>query len=333
MIRQIPAVDGIVTAVYDVPPGDVWRFDSVAQLKEACKKAELSCEVIESVPVHEQIKLGGPLAKPYIENYKENLRILGQQGIKCVCYNFMPAFDWVRSDLNFAYPDGSHALAYKHDEILKIDPANQNMSLPGWDASYSKTELKALLNKYKAIDEEKLWKNLEVFLSEIIPVAAENGINMAIHPDDPPWSLFGLPRIITNASAVSRLLKLVDHPANGLTFCTGSFAAAKENNLLDIIKVATGRIHFVHLRNVKRENARDFYETAHLSKCGDIDMYAVLKELIDAGFDGYIRPDHGRMIWGEAKCGGYGLYDRALGASYIAGLVEAILKRRIIDNE
>ncbi|MDR0854768.1 MAG: mannonate dehydratase, partial [Christensenellaceae bacterium] len=168
-----------------------------------------------------------------------------------------------------------------------------------------------------------LFKNLEVFLKEIIPVAEEVGINMAIHPDDPPWGIFGLPRIITKAANIKRFLKIVDSPANGITLCTGSLAADINNDLEEIINIAKGRIHFVHLRNIKTDG-RDFVETAHPSFCGSIDMKKVVKALINSGFDGYIRPDHGRMIWGETGRGGYGLYDRALGATYIYGLWEGL---------
>ncbi|MDR0751639.1 MAG: mannonate dehydratase [Christensenellaceae bacterium] len=325
-IRQIPVIDGIVTAIYNTPVGEVWNFDSLKKLVDFCGKNNLDCKVIESVPVHEDIKLGAESAKYYIENYKKNLRILGELGFNCVCYNFMPVFDWLRSDLKFNLPDGSNALAYRHEDVLNLDPNVSDLSLPGWDSSYNKEELHLLLEKYKSITEEKLWANLYTFLKEIIPVAIESGINMAIHPDDPPWGLFGLPRIITGARAIKKLFSLIDHPANGLTFCTGSFGASKENDLFEIIKIAKGRIHFAHLRNVKRSREFDFCETAHPSKCGDIDMYAVLNALLKSGFDGYVRPDHGRMIWGESGRGGYGLYDRALGASYIYGLYEAITK-------
>jgi mannonate dehydratase len=325
-IRQISVISGIVSAVYDVPAGAVWSEESIERLTASCHAKGLECEVIESVPVHEDIKLGLPTAKGYIENYKENIRRLAKYGVKCICYNFMPVFDWLRSELAEPNADGSNALAYRHERVLKLNPLTSELSLPGWDASYTKAGLKELLAKYKAVDEEKLWENLSTFLTEIIPVAKSCGINMAIHPDDPPWGIFGLPRIITGKENIERFLRLVDSPANGLTFCAGSLAAAKENDLLEIISAAKGRIHFAHMRNVRRAGERDFFETAHPSACGDIDMYSVVKALVDAGFDGYVRPDHGRMIWGETGRYGYGLYDRALGACYLAGLLEAIHK-------
>ena len=201
-----------------------------------------------------------------------------------------------------------------------------DVSLPGWDESYTKAELQDLLKRYESVSQEDLWKNLSVFLKEIIPVAEEAGIKMAIHPDDPPWGIFGLPRIITSKENVRRMLDIVPSECNGLTLCTGSLGASKDNDIVDIIKECSGRMPFVHIRNVKRSGEFDFTETAHPSKCGDLDVYEIVKALYDTGFDGYIRPDHGRMIWGETGKPGYGLYDRALGACYIGGIVEAVTK-------
>ncbi|MDR2091196.1 MAG: mannonate dehydratase [Clostridiales bacterium] len=322
-IRQIPVVSGVVAALYDVPAGEVWSEKSIEKTAALCREKGLGFEVVESVPVREDIKLGLPSAKGYIENYKENIRRLAKYGIKCICYNFMPVFDWLRSDLNARKADGSTALSYRHSEVLRLDPLTSDLSLPGWDASYPRGELKDLLTRYSTVSEERLWDNLETFLKEIIPVASECGVKMAIHPDDPPWGIFGLPRIITGAESVKRLLRITDDPVNGITFCVGSFGAAKENNLFEIAEAAKGRIHFAHFRNVKRSGERDFEETAHPSECGDIDMFGLLKKLLDDGFSGYIRPDHGRMIWGEKGRPGYGLFDRALGACYIAGMYEA----------
>lgn len=327
-IRQIPFIRGVVSAIYDTPPGSIWSENSIKELVEECHSKGLECEVIESVPVHEDIKLGLPSAKQYIENYKENIKRLGKYGVKCICYNFMPVFDWLRSDLEKIQIDGANALSYSHEKVLSMDPLSSELSLPGWDASYSKEGLKALLMQYKNIGPEQLWENLTVFLKEIIPVAEKAGIKMAIHPDDPPWPIFGLPRIITNYENIKRFLKVVDSEANGITLCTGSLGVASENDLLEIIKMAKGRIHFVHIRNVKRSGSRDFEETAHPSQYGSLDIYKIVKTLHDTGFNGYVRPDHGRMIWGEKGRYGYGLYDRALGATYIGGLFEAVEKAK-----
>lgn len=330
-IRQIPKMKGIVSAIYDVPVGEVWGNDKIEALKSKANEKGLSFEVVESVPVHEDIKLGNENAKRLIENYCENIRLLGKAGVKVICYNFMPVFDWLRSELARELPDGSNALAYDDETVLSLNPIESELSLPGWDESYTKEGLIELLNKYKEISEEQLWKNIEVFLKSIIPVAEEAGVNMAIHPDDPPWGIFGLPRIITNEKNIERFLKIVDSSANGLTFCTGSLGADVNNDLPKMIRHFKGRIHFVHLRNIKITGERCFQETAHPSDCGSLDMYSIVKALYESGFDGYIRPDHGRMIWGEKGRYGYGLYDRALGAAYINGLWEAV--ERCINHE
>lgn len=323
-IKQIPVVSGVVSAVYDTPVGNVWSEESIEKMIGEAHSHGLECEVIESVPVHEDIKLGLPTAKKYIENYKENIRLLGKHGVKCICYNFMPVFDWLRSDLERISDDKSNSLSYDHEKVLKMNPLTSELSLPGWDSSYSKEGLKDLLKQYEGVDEEKLWENLTVFLQEIIPVAQAADVKMAIHPDDPPWPIFGLPRIITDKRNIERFLKIVDSPYNGITLCTGSLGADKNNNLVEIAKAAKGRMPFVHIRNIALSGNKDFYETAHPTKCGSLDIYGIVKQLLDDGFDGYIRPDHGRMIWGEKGRYGYGLYDRALGACYIGGLVEAI---------
>jgi mannonate dehydratase len=325
-IRQIPKMTGIVSAVYDVAPGEVWSRESIEKIKDDAKAAGLEFEVVESVPVSEEIKLGTSLAPRLIENYCENIRRLGEAGVKCVCYNFMPVFDWLRSDLKHPQVDGANALSYDEDEVLALNPLESDLSLPGWDASYKQSELRELLNKYDSLGEDGLWKNLEVFLKAVIPVAEEAGIKMAIHPDDPPWGIFGLPRIITCEKNLDRFLSIVDSPANGLTFCTGSLGADENNDLVRMADKYADRIHFAHLRNIKRTGYRKFEEVAHPSSCGSLDLYAIAKSLVKGGFDGYVRPDHGRMIWGESGRGGYGLYDRALGAAYLTGLFEAIEK-------
>ena len=325
-IRQIPGMSGIVSAVYDVRPGEVWSVESIRAIKEKAAENGLAFEVVESVPVPEEIKYGGPNAPQLIETYCENVRRLGKEGVKCICYNFMPVFDWLRSELEHANADGSNSLAYDEETLKTMDPSAGDLSLPGWDESYDKTELNRLLEIYKTMSEEELWENLSRFLRAVIPVAEEAGVNMAIHPDDPPWGIFGLPRIITCEENYDRFLKLVDSPANGLTFCTGSLGASEENDLVHMAEKYADRIHFLHLRNIKRTGERQFCEVGHPTECGSLDMYGIVKALCDKGFDGYVRPDHGRMIWGETGRYGYGLYDRALGAAYIVGLFEGIEK-------
>ncbi len=326
-IRQIPGMHGIVSAVYDVPVGETWPVEKIKALKAKVEAHELALDVIESVPVHEDIKLGKPSRDRLIANYQQTIRNLGANGIKVICYNFMPVFDWTRTSLAKVLPDGSTTLTFSTREIDAIDVA-KGISLPGWDTSYKANELKALLDEYAQIDSEKLWEHLGYFLKAIVPVAEESGIRMAIHPDDPPRPIFGLPRIVKNRDDLARLLKIVDSPANGLTLCSGSLGAGPQNNVEALVREfgGLGRIHFAHLRNVKVNAAGDFEETAHKSDCGSLDMAAIVKAYHDVGFEGYARPDHGRMIWGETGKPGYGLYDRALGAVYLNGLWEALEK-------
>ena len=327
-IRQIPCMTGIVSAVYDRKPGEVWSRESIARIAEQAHAQGLAFEVVESVPVPEEIKLGGPDAPRLIEAYCENIRRLGEAGVRCVCYNFMPVFDWLRSTLALREPDGANALAYDEAEVLAMNPLTSELSLPGWDESYTKEGLASLMRRYEGFTEEDLWHSLESFLHRVIPAAEEAGIRMAIHPDDPPWGIFGLPRIITCEENLDRFLSICDSPANGLTFCTGSLGASPENDLPRLARKYAKRIPFAHLRNVLRTGGRQFREVAHPTACGSLDLYGIVKGLVEGGFDGYVRPDHGRMIWGETGRPGYGLYDRALGAAYLTGLFEAVEKDR-----
>lgn len=327
-IKQIPGITGVVSAIYTVPVGDVWKEEDIKNLKNMVNEVGLELKVIESVPIHEDIKLGLPTRDRYIENYGETLHRLSKAGIEVVCYNFMPVFDWTRTELDYVLEDGSKTLIYDNDQIVKIKPDATDLELPGWDSSYSKAELTDLLNKYRQITEEDLWRNLEYFLKKIIPVAEECGIKMAIHPDDPPWSIFGLPRIITNEANLERFLKIVDSPYNGITMCSGSLGCASFNDYIKMVRKfgKMGRIHFTHLRNVKLLDNNSFMETAHYSACGSLDMVEILKAYKEIGFTGYVRPDHGRMIWDEQGKPGYGLYDRALGAMYLLGIWETLTK-------
>ncbi len=327
-IKQIPNVSGVVTAVYDVPVGEIWDLNRILTLKKKINESGLSMEVIESVPVHEDIKLGLPSRELYVQNYKKNIENLAKAGVKCICYNFMPVFDWLRTDLKRVAVDGSNSLSYNHDEILKLDV--HNLSLPGWDESYSKFELNGLLNDYKNMSKQQLLENLIWFLKNIIPTCEEYDVKMAIHPDDPPWNVFGLPRTVSSSKDLDEIFSAVPSIYNGLTFCTGSLGAGKFNELVSMAnKYANqNRIHFAHLRNIAYTD-KGFYETAHPTECGDLDMFAIVKTLVKNKFNGYVRPDHGRNIWGENKKPGYGLYDRALGACYLNGLFEGIEKSMV----
>ena len=326
-IRQIPGMYGIVSAIYDVPVGEVWPVEKLQALCDRIEGAGLKFEVVESIPTHEDIKLGKPTRDRLIANFQQNIRNCAAAGIKVICYNFMPVFDWTRTEMAKVLPDGSTTLAFDAKEVAKIDP-EKGISLPGWDASYKPEELKALLNEYKSVNEEKLWENFEYFLKKIIPVAEEVGVKMACHPDDPPRPIFGLPRIVKNRNDLARLVSVIDSPSNGLTLCTGSLGADLGNDIVSLVREFGGRqkIHFTHIRNVKTEADGTFHESMHLSRDGSLDMAAIVKAYCDTGFTGYWRPDHGRMIWGETGKPGYGLYDRALGATYVNGMYEAICK-------
>ncbi|MGB9840259.1 mannonate dehydratase [Thermovenabulum sp.] len=335
-IRQIPGVTGVVATLMDIPVGEVWPKERVKALKEEVEKYGLSLEVIESVNVHEDIKLGEKDRDRYIENYIITMKNLSEIGVKVICYNFMPVFDWLRTELERVLEDGSKTMAYKHDVVLKMQPKNfaekfteqpEEVELPGWEPERLK-EISETLERYKNITEEQYWNNMKYFLDCIIPYAEKYDIKMAIHPDDPPWPVFGLPRVITNRNNIRKFLELNNSLYNGITLCTGSLGANRENDIPSIIRefVKEGRVHFAHVRNLKFESDKDFYESAHLSKCGSFDMFEIMKTFYESGFTGYIRPDHGRMIWGETGRPGYGLYDRALGAVYLQGLWEALEK-------
>lgn len=325
-IRQIPGMTGVVTAIYDVDVGEVWPMDKIMALKNEIESHNLEMEVIESVPVHEDIKLRRGDYERYIENYKTNIENLAKAGVKTICYNFMPVFDWTRSQLDHELEDGSKALVYYKEDVDRLDPTK--LSLPGWDSSYSVDEMTELINAYKDLGEEGLWENLRLFIEAILPVAVENDMNMAIHPDDPPWPIFGIPRIITTKENLRRFLDLYDDPHHGLTLCSGSLGCALFNDYEEMVREfgSEKRIHFAHIRNIKILDDGSFEESAHMSSCGSLDIVRILKAYKDVGFEGYVRPDHGRMIWGESGKPGYGLYDRALGAMYMTGIWETLEK-------
>ncbi len=327
-IRQIPNMRGIVSAVYDTPVGKVWPIEKILKQKRVIEGKGLEFDVVESVPVHEDIKLGLPSRDKYIENYKENIRNLSEAGVKVICYNFMPVFDWTRSSLNTPLPDGSNALTYEKTLVDKMNPTDGSLELPGWDTSYGEGGLGPVLEQYKNVTEEDLWSNLSYFLNQIIPIAEIADIKMAIHPDDPPWSIFGLPRIIKDRNALDRVINIIDSKSNGLTLCSGSLGVSDKNDISALVREfgAKDKIHFAHIRNVLITEEESFEESSHHSQDGSLDIVEILKAYHEIGYKGYIRPDHGRMIWGETGRPGYGLYDRALGATYINGIWETLDK-------
>jgi len=339
-IRQVPGVTGVATCLPNIPVGEVWPLDTLQSLKKEINDAGLEMEVIESVNVHEDIKKGLPSRDRYIDAYIKTIHNLAKVGIKCLCYNFMPVMDWLRSDVARKAEDGSYVMSYRHEDILKMNPMtiagemagkSNSFSMPGWEPE----RLGAMaedIQFYQGISPDQYWENMRYFLDAVIPHARECDIKMGIHPDDPPWPLFGLPKLMGNAEGIRKFLSLNDSEYSGLTLCCGSLGANVENDIPALVRefVGMGRVPFVHLRNVKHLSPRDFDESAHLTQCGDLDMFEIVKALHDCGFEGYLRSDHGRMIWGEKARPGYGLYDRALGTTYILGLWEAIEKMKKI---
>ena len=310
-------------------------MDAIRALKARVERAGLEISGIESVNIHDAIKAATPDRDMYIENYIKCLERLGEEGIDLVCYNFMPVFDWTRSDLAKPRPDGSTVLSYDAEIVENMDFSTMLESLeskrgdfllPGWEPERMARN-KELFEIYKDIDEAKLRENLGYFLRAIMPTCEKYGIKMAIHPDDPAWSVFGLPRIVKNHEDLHALVNLAPSPCNGITLCTGSLGSNPDNDIPAIIRSLKGKIHFAHIRNVKHLGYRKFDEAAHLSSDGSLDMYEIVKAFVDIGFDGAMRPDHGRMVWDEKSMPGYGLYDRAMGICYLSGLLEAIRKQ------
>ncbi len=366
-IRQTGAT-GIVTALHHIPTGDVWPVDEVTKRKAMIESAGMRWSVVESLPVHEDIKKSSGKYRQYIDNYIQSLRNLGRCGIDTVCYNFMPVLDWSRTDLRVEYEDGSittkfEAMAfaafdlyllkrtnaandYSEEQLRKVERYFRYLAeeqkrrltetvllgLPGSLEAYTLGGLREAIRQYDGIGEHELRNSLCSFIKEIVPAAEESGVRMAVHPDDPPWSLLGLPRVVRNSEDVERILGVIDTPSNGITLCTGSFGAGHANDLVDMATRFAYRINFVHLRNVSRNDEGDFLEEDHLD--GDIDMYGVMKAIVleqkrreDDGEKGRripFRPDHGHlMIPDTHKQGvypGYSLFGRMRGLAELRGL-------------
>ena len=338
-IKQIPGMTGVVTSLLDMNAGEAWPLERIQAMKKEITAAGLEVEVIESVNIHEDIKLGLPSRDEKIANYITTMERLATVGIKCICYNFMPVLDWARSHLYYELPDGSNTMRYQAEFIASTTPdalaaryAEEagTYEMPGWEPERMKT-IKKALEAYADMTEDKMYENMKYFLDAIIPHAEKLDILMGVHPDDPPQPIFGLPKCIISRNNLRRYLDLNPSKYNGLTLCTGSLGASKANDVPALIREfgGEGRIHFAHVRNLKFENETDFYESAHYAPCGSLDMYEIMKALHETGFKGWVRPDHGRMIWDETtKKGrpGYGLYDRALGSNYLLGLWDAICR-------
>ena len=336
-IKQIPNCTGLMGVLDYKAAGEVWTEEEIKDYMDYVHAAGLECEVIGSVNVHEDIKLGLPTRDEYIENYKTTIRNLAKYGVKVIVYNFMPVLDWLRTDLAREIPeDGSNSLYFDEAELGQMTPLeivkntaeNSNgFTLPGWEPERL-ADLEKTLELYKNVDEEKLLENYKYFLDAIIPVCEEVGVRMACHPDDPAWPIFGLPRIAHDQAGYDRIIKLHDSPCNTVCLCTGSLGSNPDNDIPAIIRHfgEMDRIGAMHVRNVKYLGYHKFREASHLSKDGDLDMYAIMEAIYETCPDTYVRPDHGRMIWDEVGRPGYGLYDRALGIAYLNGLWEAIEK-------
>jgi mannonate dehydratase len=318
-IAQIPVVKGIVGTLEGKTAHEIWTVEDFLALKQQVNAQGLSLDVIESIPIAEAIKKGTAERDEMIDMYCESICNMGEAGIPVLCYNFMPVFDWMRTDLAFQLPDGSLVTSYDHQAVLEYDLKLGLEARVAWARGFTGDEIFSVLEEYRHIDEEALFENLAYFLRCVVPVAEEAGVYLALHPDDPPWPIFGLPRIVRDAKSIQRIMNIINSPHNGLTFCTGSLGAAVDNHLVEMVHQFAGRINFVHLRNVKMTGHQSFYEVAHSDET-HVDLPAVMQALIDTGFDGPLRCDHGRQIWGETSRVCYGLYDRALATMYLHGL-------------
>lgn len=335
-IKQIPGCSGLMGFI-DKAAGALWSEQEIKEYVDHVHAAGLEVEVIESVNVHEDIKLGLPSREEYIDNYIKTIENLAKYGVKAIVYNFMPVFDWLRTDLAREIPeDGSNSLYYDEAELAGMTPVDivestaknsKGFTLPGWEPERLK-DLERVLALYKGVAPDDLRANYKYFLEKIVPTCEKCGVRMAVHPDDPAWPVFGLPRIAHTQEDFDKIVSFADSPANALCLCTGSLGSNPENDIPGAIRHfgEKNRIACVHVRNVKYLGHRKFREAAHLSSDGSLDMYEIMKAIYETTPETYIRPDHGRMIWDEKGRPGYGLYDRALGIAYLNGLWEALDK-------
>ena len=367
MLRQI-GVEGIVTALHEVPNGEIWTVEAINDLKSYIESYGLRWSVVESLPVCEAIKYAGTEREQLIENYKVSLANLGKCGVKTVCYNFMPVIDWIRTDLHYPWPDGTSSLyydrirfAYFDIKILEREGAEKDYTeeelhkVAELDKVITETEkddlidtiivktqgfvngnikegdknpvaiFKRLLGLYKDIDRDALRENMRYFLSAIMPVCEEYGVNICVHPDDPPFQVLGLPRIVTNESDIEWFLNAVDNPHNGLTFCAGSLSAGAHNDTRELAKKFAGRTHFVHLRSTEAMPGGNFIESSHLSGRGHLIDLIRIFEKENPGLP--MRVDHGRMMLGDEDKGynpGYSFHGRMLALAQVEGMMAVV---------
>ena len=360
-IRQAGCT-GVVTALHQIPVGDVWPVDAIAERRTLIEKAGMTWTVIESLPVHDSIKKGDAARDELIEKYQQSIRNVAKQGLKVITYNFMPVLDWLRTDLEYPMPDGSLALRfekaafvafdvfqlrrpgaasdYTAEELAAADAWFDSASetkreklwfscmqgLPGSTKMFTREEVLEALAEYGSISAETLRENLLYFLNAVCPVAEEEGVVMAVHPDDPPMSVLGLPRIVGSAHDLEQLFSGCESPANGLCFCTGSLGASSANNVPEMLKSFLSRVHFLHLRNTARDSEGNFFEADHLE--GDTDMAAVMRILVEENRSIPMRPDHGHLMLDDlSKSGlypGYGAIGRLRGLAELRGLEAGI---------